>query len=122
MEHATNIKRQLPNNNSKSIQSLSRSISPPISKRQKTVDAHPSPFRLTWIRDLCEQENKDAVTLVDLLGDPLITACWNFNYLHDINFLMEAFDSDIRPHVQVHVVHGFWKREDAHRLQLVVSI
>lgn len=103
------------------LKSLSRSISPPRLKKAKTSNTKPSPFRLTWIRDLGEDDNKDAITLSDLLGDPLISECWNFNFLHDIMFLMEAFDPDIRPHVQVHLVHGFWKREDSNRLQLVVS-
>lgn len=81
-----------------------------------------SPFQLTWIQDLPEAANTDAVTLRDLLGDPLIAECWEFNYLHDINFLMAAFDQDIRDLVQVHLVHGFWKKEDPNRLMLQVSL
>jgi hypothetical protein len=76
---------------------------------------------LTWIRDLAEKDNKDAVTLKDILGDPLISECWEFNYLHDIPFLMDAFDEDVRHLVQIHIVHGFWKREDGSRLRLNVS-
>jgi len=78
-----------------------------------------SPWQLTWIRDLPEDLNRDAVTLKDLLSDPLISDCWEFNFLHDIDFLMDAFDPDIRHLVNVHVVHGFWKQEDASRLRLV---
>ncbi|KAJ3492302.1 hypothetical protein NLG97_g5427 [Lecanicillium saksenae] len=111
-------KRPLQEETPEEIKSLSRSISPPISKRQKSKEIIRSPFRLTWIRDLDEASNKDAVTLADLLGDPLISECWNFNFLHNIEFLMDAFDTDIRPHVQVHIVHGFWKREDENRLAL----
>ncbi|KAL2158920.1 hypothetical protein VTH06DRAFT_2950 [Thermothelomyces fergusii] len=62
--------------------------------------------------------NKDAITLKEILGDPLIAECWEFNYLHDIDFLMAAFDPDVRHLVKVHVVHGFWKREDPSRLEL----
>ncbi|KAG9253413.1 tyrosyl-DNA phosphodiesterase-domain-containing protein [Emericellopsis atlantica] len=80
-----------------------------------------SPWQLTWIRDLPEDLNRDAVTLKDLLGDPLISHCWEFNFLHDIDFLMDAFDPDIRHLVNVHVVHGFWKQEDPNRLRLVES-
>lgn len=65
--------------------------------------------------------NKDAVTLKDLLGDPLISECWEFNFLHNIPFLMDAFDPDTRHLVKVHVVHGFWKREDPNRLTLMVG-
>lgn len=81
-----------------------------------------SPFHLTWVQDLPDAANTDAVTLRDLLGDPLIAECWNFNYLHDVDFLMAAFDEDIRGFVQVHLVHGFWKSEDESRLMLQVSL
>ncbi|KAK3390195.1 tyrosyl-DNA phosphodiesterase-domain-containing protein [Podospora didyma] len=77
-----------------------------------------SPFHLTKIRDLVPELNIDAVTLEDILGDPLISECWEFNYLHDIDFLLNAFDQDVRNLVKVHVIHGFWKREDSSRLQL----
>lgn len=87
----------------------------------EVMQAFRSPFQLTWIHDLPEAANTDAVKLQDLLGDPLIAECWDFNYLHDIDFLMEAFDEDVRSLVNVHVVHGFWKREDESRLRLQVS-
>ncbi|EGX92952.1 tyrosyl-DNA phosphodiesterase [Cordyceps militaris CM01] len=112
-------KRPLETGSPNGLDSLSRSISPPRTKKHKSVDTVSSPFRLTWIRDLDEESNQDAITLTDLLGDPLISECWNFNYQHDIPFLMGTFDRDIRAHVQVHVVHGFWKREDGNRLRLV---
>lgn len=80
-----------------------------------------SPFHLTWVQDLPDAANTDAVTLRDLLGDPLIAECWEFNYLHDIDFLMAAFDEDVRDLVQVHLIHGFWKKEDTSRLMLQVS-
>lgn len=80
-----------------------------------------SPFQLTWIRDLPDAANADAVTLRDILGDPLIAECWNFNYLHDIDFLMAQFHRDVRDTVQVNVVHGFWKKEDPSRQRLQVS-
>jgi tyrosyl-DNA phosphodiesterase-1 len=38
-----------------------------------------------------------------------------------MDFLMAAFDQDIRHLVRVHVVHGFWKREDQSRLALQVG-
>lgn len=80
-----------------------------------------SPFQLTWIRDLPAKANTDAVTLSDILGDPLVAECWDFNYLHDIDFLLSHFDQDVRQLVKVHVVHGFWKKEDPSRLLLQVS-
>ncbi|GKU02133.1 tyrosyl-dna phosphodiesterase 1 [Fusarium langsethiae] len=98
-------------------ESLQRPISPPRKRARKPV-AIPSPWQLTWIQDLPESENKDAVTLRDLLGDPLISECWEFNFLHDIPFLMNAFDPDTRHLVNVHLVHGFWKREDENRIAL----
>ena len=95
-------------------------ISPPRKHRRPPTEAINSPWQLTWIRDLPEELNHGAITLRDILGDPLIRECWEFNYLHDINFLMNAFDPDTRSLVQVHVVHGFWKREDPNRLALSV--
>jgi tyrosyl-DNA phosphodiesterase 1 len=108
---------------------LSSSISPPPLRRDRRVDSEKvecpkvikSPFQLTWIRDLPESSNIDAVSLKDLLGDPLIAECWEFNYLHDLDFLMNAFDSDVKNLVNVHVVHGFWKHEDSSRQNLQVG-
>ncbi|KAM0641998.1 hypothetical protein ACHAQF_004063 [Verticillium nonalfalfae] len=97
--------------------SLHRAISPPARRKSKAATT-PSPFQLTHIRDLPTSSNADAVTLKDLLGDPLISECWEFNFLHDIPFLMSHFDEDTRDLVKVHVVHGFWKREDGNRVAL----
>lgn len=112
---------------------LTSSISPPPLRRGlKSADGSArvatsqrprsitSQFQLTWIRDLPEPSNVDAVTLKDILGDPLIAECWEFNYLHDIDFLMKAFDSDVRDLVKVHVIHGFWKQDDNQRERLKV--
>lgn len=111
-------------------QTLSRPISPPARRTPNSPQvATPltkpeplnSPFRLTHIRDLPDEMNRDTVTLGDLLGDPLIAECWEFNYLHDIPFLMSHFDKDTRHLVKVKVVHGFWKREDANLAALKES-
>ncbi|KAL2061955.1 hypothetical protein VTL71DRAFT_7333 [Oculimacula yallundae] len=103
--------------------SLTSSISPPPLRRNRIYeDPSPklvkSPFQLTWIRDLPETSNIDAVSLKDILGDPMISECWEFNYLHNLDFLMDAFDPDVRDLVKVHIVHGFWKNEDPGRLNL----
>lgn len=79
-----------------------------------------SPFQLTQIRDLPDDSNVDAVSIKDLLGDPLISECWNFNYLHNLDFLMESFDPDVKNMVKVHVVHGFWRNEDSSKAHLKV--
>jgi tyrosyl-DNA phosphodiesterase-1 len=50
----------------------------------------PSPVQLTRIAGLGSHQNVDAVGLGDLLGDPLIKECWNFNFLFDIDFVMYA--------------------------------
>ncbi|KAI0861681.1 tyrosyl-DNA phosphodiesterase [Xylaria cubensis] len=98
--------------------SLSHPISPPRKKKAKERIRMASPFRLTTIRDLSDALNIDAVSLNDLIGDPLIAELWDFNYLHDIEFLMGHLDEDTRALTKVHVVHGFWKREDSNRLLL----
>src|SRR3978361_1661844 len=95
-------------------ESLNKAVSPPPLRRSRpTVSESPksetlrSPFQLTWIRDLPSASHVDVVSLKDILGDPLISECWEFNYLHDLDFLIDAFDEDIRGLVKVHVVHGF---------------
>lgn len=48
----------------------------------------PSPVQLTKITDLAVHQNIDTLELGDILGDPLIKECWNFNYLFDLDFVM----------------------------------
>ncbi|KAJ8119843.1 hypothetical protein O1611_g10521 [Lasiodiplodia mahajangana] len=98
--------------------SLSHAISPPRLKRARVRSRITSPFRLTSIRDLSDDDNNGAVSLNDLIGDPLISELWDFNYLHDIDFLMNHLDEDTRGLTKVHVIHGFWKREDQNKLVL----
>ena len=86
--------------------SLDRSISPPgrnttvvpatslettsaaYVQSGKSCASIPSPIHLTRIRDLDASKNVDTVGLDDILGDPLIKECWQFNYLFDVDFLM----------------------------------
>ncbi|KAK5633023.1 hypothetical protein RRF57_008737 [Xylaria bambusicola] len=98
--------------------SLSHPISPPTKKAKTERKILSSPFRLTSIRDLSDADNVGAVSLNDLVGDPLISELWDFNYLHDIDFLMGHLDEDTRALTRIHIVHGFWKREDSNRLML----
>ena len=79
-----------------------------------------SPIHLNSIRDLPASLNEDAVSLHDLLGDPLIRECWVFDFLFDIDFMMSHFDSDTRHLVQVKVVHGSWRKDDANRVSIDV--
>lgn len=83
----------------------------------------PSPVQLTHIRDFPASKgyNVDTVKLRDILGDPLIRECWQFNYCFDVDFLMSQFDEDVRGLVQVKVVHGSWERESANRIRVDVS-
>ncbi|KAI9749617.1 MAG: hypothetical protein M1835_001517, partial [Candelina submexicana] len=102
--------------------SLSELRSPACSGKQNNqsdqITMHSSPIQLTRIRDLAASSNVDTVRLKDLLGDPLIKECWQFNYLFDIDFLMSNFDEDVRGLIQVKVVHGSWKKEDPRRIYL----
>ncbi|KAL7822882.1 tyrosyl-DNA phosphodiesterase 1 [Trichoderma gracile] len=102
---------------SRVLSSLSRPISPPR-KRTRQGQVQKSPWQLTRIRDLPEELNRDTVRLRDILGDPLITECWQFNFLHDIPFILSAFDDMVRNRVRLHVVHGFWKKDDGSRVAL----
>ncbi|KAK2759469.1 hypothetical protein FQN54_002947 [Arachnomyces sp. PD_36] len=116
-----------------SLASLNRSITPPARSRssqakpdlsddeQSTgVKVVPSPIQLTYIRDLPATSggNVGTVRLKDILGDPLIKECWQFNYLHDVDFIMSQFDEDVRNMVQLKVVHGSWKREAPNRIRI----
>lgn len=47
-----------------------------------------SPFQLTRIRDLAAPQNVDTVQLKDILGNPMVKECWNFNFLFDLHFVM----------------------------------
>lgn len=112
---------------------LTARVSPPPLRRRRQEQAESradkteisttvrSPFNLTWIRDLPESSNKDAVTLKDILGDPLISECWEFNYMHNVDFLMSHFDPDVKDLVKVHVVHGFWRDEDVSKHNIKVG-
>ncbi|KAJ5907611.1 hypothetical protein N7495_000293 [Penicillium taxi] len=129
----------------KSLISLHRSISPPTSgcsKRSRlsrpshpvntrgeknepvtrpcASSSHliPSPIQLTHIKDLSDRQgfNVDTVQLRDILGDPMISECWQFNFLFDVDFLMSQFDSDVQHLVKVKVVHGSWQRESQNRI------
>lgn len=120
----------------RSLASFNKSITPPPRSRSNQVNleatsheqstkikAVPSPFQLTYIRDLPPTSggNAQAVRLKDILGDPLIRECWQFNYLHDVDFIMSQFDEDVRSLVKLKVVHGSWKREAPNRIRIDVS-
>ncbi|KAL6711079.1 hypothetical protein ACN47E_006954 [Coniothyrium glycines] len=95
----------------------------PVNEATVSKSARPtfeaSPFRLTKIANLSARQNVGAVELRDILGDPLIKECWNFNYLFDLDFVMKHLDEDVRDMVKVKIVHGFWKRDDGNRIALL---
>jgi tyrosyl-DNA phosphodiesterase-1 len=83
-----------------------------------------SPFQLTHIQGLPDKGgfNEGAVKLRDILGDPMIKECWQFNYCFDVDFLMSNFDQDVRGLVQVKIVHGSWERESMNKIRIDVSM
>lgn len=72
----------------------------------------PSPFSLTKIRDLPDRLNVDTVTLQSIICDPMISELWEFNYMHDLDFIMSNMDPDTRDNTKINIVHGYWKKED----------
>lgn len=70
-----------------------------------------SPFQLTRIRDLPGSLNNGCVSLGKIVCDPMIREMWQFNYMHDLDFLMSNMDPDTKDMVKVHIVHGYWQRE-----------
>ncbi|KAL2834438.1 phospholipase D/nuclease [Aspergillus cavernicola] len=116
---------------SPNLASLRRSITPPLRPRRTLPSPHtheekksqltlPSPIQLTHIRDFgpSHENNVDAVRLSDILGDPMIRECWQFNYLFDVDFLMKQFDEDVKDLIKVKIVHGSWKRESENRIRI----
>lgn len=138
----------LKNSSLSNIASLRRSITPPPARSgrpsvsttsvisphqhsdQKDIDTAnapqiiPSPIQLNHISDFSDslRNNDDTVKLRDILGDPLIRECWQFNYCFDVDFLMDQFDEDVRNLVRVKVVHGSWKKESENRVRIEVSV
>ncbi|KAJ5758737.1 hypothetical protein N7520_005893 [Penicillium odoratum] len=130
------------------LASLQRSISPPARTRSgeplPTISACPelpgdqnngfpanqsnvnlsrlisSPFELTHIQGLTDRGglNEDTVKLRDILGNPMIKECWQFNYCFDVDFLMSKFDQDVRSLVKVKIVHGSWERESMNKIHI----
>ncbi|RMZ75465.1 hypothetical protein DV738_g5446, partial [Chaetothyriales sp. CBS 135597] len=130
------------------LSSLSRDVSPPLSKRQATEVANAetvqypvanrsspsqvnngpekndnvklvsSPFKLTTIRDLAASDNIDTVSLHDILGNPLVKEAWIFNFCFDIDWTMQHFDPDVRHLVDVKIIHGSWRREDTNGIAI----
>lgn len=56
--------------------------------KQSPAKILPSPIQLTRIQNLPSSHNVDSVSLRDLIGDPMIKECWQFNYLLDLDFIM----------------------------------
>ncbi|KAK5055982.1 hypothetical protein LTR84_012532 [Exophiala bonariae] len=75
-----------------------------------------SPFKLMLIRDLPSSQNRDTISLHDVLGNPLIKEAWIFNFCFDVDWMMTHFDPDVRDLVKVKVVHGSWRNEDGNRI------
>ncbi|RPA90888.1 phospholipase D/nuclease [Choiromyces venosus 120613-1] len=77
-----------------------------------------SPFQLTRIGELPESENVDAVGIRDILRRGPLKEVWIFNYLFDLDWVMNQFDPEVKDTVQVRIVHGSWRREDTNRIRI----
>ncbi|KAA8895797.1 tyrosyl-DNA phosphodiesterase-domain-containing protein [Sphaerosporella brunnea] len=97
---------------------LSGSGSKPEAPTPTTALTSSSPFRLTRIRDLPNSENRDTVGVEEILGDVMLRAVWLFNYMHEIPWVLDQLDEDIKDHVEVNFVHGNWKADDGTRLTM----
>jgi tyrosyl-DNA phosphodiesterase-1 len=58
------------------------------SKQEESTKYVSSPCQLTHIEDMAPHQNVDVVQLRDILGNPMIKECWNFNFLFDVDFVM----------------------------------
>lgn len=97
---------------------ISGSGSKPEAPTPTTALTSSSPFRLTRIRDLPNSENRDTVGVEEILGDVMLRAVWLFNYMHEIPWVLDQLDEDIKDHVEVNFVHGNWKADDGTRLTM----
>lgn len=115
--------------------SLRASISPPrprIGRSQSNSNGTPlqnepeitpgslisSPFQLSRIRDSPGSLNNGCVSLGKIVCDPMIREMWQFNYMHDLDFLLSNMDPDTKDSVKIHVVHGYWKRESGQNMKV----
>ncbi|KAE9985580.1 hypothetical protein EG328_007246 [Venturia inaequalis] len=92
-----------------------------LKSKQSPVKILSSPIKLTRIQNLPGLHNVDAVSLRDLIRDPMIKECWQFNYMLDLDFIMDHLDPDVKDLVHVKIVHGSWRKEDAQRTRLEES-
>ncbi|KAM5484820.1 hypothetical protein McanCB56680_002335 [Microsporum canis] len=122
----------------RSLRSLDRSITPPLCRNKWTREIVrekpalqdgdspskariiPSPIQLTHVRDIPDSTgyNKDCIRLRDILGDPMIKECWQFNFLFDVDYIMGQFDRDVKDLVQLKIVHGSWKKEAPNKIAI----
>ena len=100
------------------IQISTFSSSTVVETSSASITPRPSPVQLISIKDLPSSCNDDTISLKDILGEPLIQECWIFNYLFDIDFVMNQFDEDTRDLVKIKIVHGSWKKEDGNRKRI----
>ncbi|ERF69581.1 hypothetical protein EPUS_01911 [Endocarpon pusillum Z07020] len=77
-----------------------------------------SPFKLTHIRDLPANANIDTISVRDILGDVMLKEVWLFDFLYDVDWVMQQFDPDIQHIVSVVLVHGSWRREDPNKIHI----
>ncbi|KAL8866107.1 MAG: hypothetical protein Q9174_006488 [Haloplaca sp. 1 TL-2023] len=94
---------------------------PTPTKSDANPQAMASPIQLSTVNGLPTASNIDTVSLHDILGDPLIKECWLFNYLFDVDFVMQQLDKDTRDLVKVKIVHGSWRSEDSNRINIEVQ-
>jgi len=113
-------RRQEPTNTT-AVSDGVKATESPFHKKIPTT-THPSPIQLTHVRDLpaSSGNNVDTVRLRDILKNPMIRECWQFNFLIDVDFLMSQFDEDVRDLVKVKVVHGSWKKDAPNRIRIDV--
>lgn len=88
------------------------------SVHSNTINMIPSPVQLISIKDLPATTNTDTISLQEILGNPLIRECWIFNFLFDVDFVIQQFDEDTRDSVKVKIVHGSWKNGDSNRMRI----
>ncbi|CRG86822.1 tyrosyl-DNA phosphodiesterase 1 [Talaromyces islandicus] len=100
------------------VSEISENKEPGVPKKERRILR--SPFQLSHVRGFppSSGNNVDTIRLRDILGDPLIRECWQFNYCFDVDFVMSQFDEDVRDIVKVKIVHGSWKKDSPNRIAI----
>jgi tyrosyl-DNA phosphodiesterase 1 len=85
----------------------------------KNIKIIRSPIRLYSVKDLPESENIDTITFAEILSpQSTLDEIWSFNFMTHLPWFRQFLGPENESRVKVHIVHGYWRREDESRKQM----